>query len=234
VNEIHALSGAYAVDALDPLERKRFESHLAECADCRAEVASLREAAALLPAISDRAPSDAVRDRVLAEIATVRPLPPLAPAEEAPARRRGLARFLVAAALIVLLAGTAVAVHPWQHEASTSVAKQVLAASDAVSREVALKGGGSVTLVRSHELGKAVLLTHGIAAPPSGRTYQLWLQDPQGHMSPAGLVDGGGTRTVVLSGDAADATGAGITVEPAGGSPQPTTPPIALVGFGRA
>jgi anti-sigma-K factor RskA len=234
VNEIHALSGAYAVDALDELERKRFESHLAECADCRAEVASLREAAALLPAISDQPPADAVRNRILAEIGTVRPLPPLAPAAESPARRRVLARFLVAAALIVMVAGTVVAIRPWHHEAGRSVAGRVLTAGDAVTREVTLENGGSVTLVRSRELGRAVLVTHDIAAPPSGRTYQLWLQDPQGRMHPAGLVDAGGSRTVVLSGDAADAIGAGITVEPAGGSPQPTTAPIALVGFGRA
>ena len=45
MSDIHALSGAYAVDALDDIERARFEQHLAECADCRAEVAALREAA---------------------------------------------------------------------------------------------------------------------------------------------------------------------------------------------
>ena len=232
MNEIHALSGAYAVDALDDLERRRFEAHLAECADCRAEVASLREAAALLPAISDQRPPAAVRDAVLAGITTVRPLPPVAPPAEKP-NRRVVARLLVAAALIALVAGTVVAVHPWQHS-RTSVASRVLDAGDAVSREVALKGGGSVTLVRSHDLGRAVLLTHGIPAPPAGKTYELWLQDPRGNMHPAGLVDTGGDRTVVLSGDATNATGAGITVEPAGGSPQPTTAPIALVGFGRA
>jgi len=36
-HEIHALSGAYAVDALDPEERARFEEHLAACAECQAE-----------------------------------------------------------------------------------------------------------------------------------------------------------------------------------------------------
>ena len=32
MTEIHALSGAYAVDALDDLERAAFERHLGECA----------------------------------------------------------------------------------------------------------------------------------------------------------------------------------------------------------
>ncbi|HET8600823.1 MAG TPA: zf-HC2 domain-containing protein, partial [Segeticoccus sp.] len=47
-DDIHALSGAYAVDAVDEVERARFERHLTVCADCRAEVASLRAAAAEL------------------------------------------------------------------------------------------------------------------------------------------------------------------------------------------
>jgi hypothetical protein len=41
----------------------------------------------------------------------------------------------------------------------------------------------------------------------------------------------GADQVVVLDGDAAGATGAGITVEPPGGSAQPTTKPIAFVSF---
>ena len=41
-DDIHALSGAYAVDAVDERERADFEQHLAACAECRAEVASFR------------------------------------------------------------------------------------------------------------------------------------------------------------------------------------------------
>ena len=48
MSDIHALSGAYAVDALDDDERTEFEQHLAVCAECRAEVASFRETAALI------------------------------------------------------------------------------------------------------------------------------------------------------------------------------------------
>ena len=49
-DDIHSLVGAYAVDALDDAERARFEEHLATCAECRAEVASLRGAAASVAA----------------------------------------------------------------------------------------------------------------------------------------------------------------------------------------
>ena len=74
---MHALSGAYAVDALDPGERVRFELHLAHCAECRSEVDGLREAAARLGSGADVAPPPALRGDVLAAIETVRPLPPL-------------------------------------------------------------------------------------------------------------------------------------------------------------
>ena len=77
MNEIHALSGAYAIDALDDLERAQFERHLAECRECRAEVDSLREASGLLAETSPATPPAALRDRVLADITKVRPLPPL-------------------------------------------------------------------------------------------------------------------------------------------------------------
>ena len=48
MSDIHALSGAYAVDALDDDERELFEQHLAVCPECRAEVRSFGETAALI------------------------------------------------------------------------------------------------------------------------------------------------------------------------------------------
>ena len=83
--DIHALSGAYAVDAVDDLERARFERHLHECASCRDEVASLRESAAHLSESVAVTPPPALRALVLDEIRAVRPLPPeISPAQHAP------------------------------------------------------------------------------------------------------------------------------------------------------
>ncbi|MEV0202373.1 zf-HC2 domain-containing protein, partial [Nonomuraea sp. NPDC050691] len=47
-DELHALSGAYAVHALPEGEVVLFERHLAGCAACAAEVRRLRETAARL------------------------------------------------------------------------------------------------------------------------------------------------------------------------------------------
>ena len=68
-------------------------------------------------------------------------------------------------------------------------------------------------------------------AAPAGKVYQLWLDVPGEGMVSAGLMPPKADQTVLLDGDAAAATGAGITVEPAGGSPAPTGDPIALFDF---
>ena len=47
-NDVHALVGPYALDALDENEEQSFEQHLALCERCREELAGLREAAASL------------------------------------------------------------------------------------------------------------------------------------------------------------------------------------------
>ena len=73
---LHALSGAYAVDALDDAERAAFERHLAQCPDCQQEVASLREATALMADDAVMTPPPGLRDSVLAGIKNIRPIPP--------------------------------------------------------------------------------------------------------------------------------------------------------------
>ena len=251
--DIHALSGAYAVDALDDVERARFERHLAGCSACRAEVESLVAAASELSVLTEVAPPASLRAKVLAEIATVRPLPPTEVTEQtddgsadvraaddlADRRRsrsaRGLSRgwrVVVAAATVAVLAIGGFTV--WRQidkDPQRAIADQVLAAPDATRYGQRLAGGATATIVRSNSLHKAVLVTSGMTQPPSGKVFQLWLQDATGHMTSAGLMPGGGDQVVVLSGDASHSKGAGITVEPEGGSDQPTSNPIAFVAF---
>jgi anti-sigma-K factor RskA len=52
-------------------------------------------------------------------------------------------------------------------------------------------------------------------------------------MVSAGVMPAKADQTVLLQGDAATATAVGITVEPRGGSPEPTSDPIALFDFGK-
>src|SRR5262249_48820234 len=75
--EVHALTGAYVCDALDPQERAAFEEHLTECATCRQEVAELREVAAALGAAAVAKPPDTLKLIVDASITVTRQLPPV-------------------------------------------------------------------------------------------------------------------------------------------------------------
>ena len=111
------------------------------------------------------------------------------------------------------------------------MAEQVISAPDASKQTISLAGGAEVTLVRSASLGKAVVVTENMPSPPSGKVYELWLQNAEGQMERAGLMPVAADQKVVLDGDAAAAVGAGITVEPEGGSTQPTSEPIALFDF---
>jgi anti-sigma-K factor RskA len=246
VNEsLHALSGAYAVDALDDAERATFEKHLPGCLDCQQEVASLREATALMADDAALTPPPALRDSVLAGIKTIRPLPPetgahIAPRPEQkpamakvlPMRRRFIAsRLMAAAAAVLVVAGGVTAWQTMRDDTSTSqlsAADEVLAASDAKHVSIDFKDGSNATVVRSLSKGKAVLLTENMALPPSGKAFEVWLQDAKGTMVPAGMMKPQGDNKMLLEGDATKATGVGITVEPKGGSDTPTSEPIAL------
>ena len=246
---LHALSGAYAVDALDDAERAAFERHLAQCPDCQQEVASLREATALMADDAVMTPPPGLRDSVLAGIKNIRPIPPetagstdeddretVAPVLPMRPRRRRIASLVAAAAAILAVAG-GVVLQPWQDDPDInqmSPADQVLAAEDVKHVSIDFDDGSKATVFHSPQQGRAVLVTDDMAAPPRGKTFELWLQDDSGAMVPAGLMKKPGDNKVLLKGDAAKATGVGITVEPEGGSEEPTTEPIALFELDEA
>lgn len=244
---LHALSGAYVVDALDDDERATFEEHLPGCLDCQAEVASLREAVAVMAHDAATTPPPSLRTSVLAGIATVRPLPPehvedapalveetdrpLAPVVPLRPRRRrrlaGAVASLAAAAAVV----TGMVYQPWADDAkigTLSAADQVVSAADAQKVSVDFTDGSRADVYRSKAKGRAVIITHGMAAPPSGKVFELWLRDAAGTMRPAGLMRTAGDQKVLLKGDATKADAVGITVEPEKGSTRPTTKPIAM------
>ena len=63
---LRELSGLYVLDALRGTELVEFDAHLAECDECRAEVAALRQAAtALAYAVPQTDPHPSLRERVM-------------------------------------------------------------------------------------------------------------------------------------------------------------------------
>ena len=234
MSDVHQLTGAYALDALDELERARFEQHLSECEDCRVEVAELRETAALLAETVATPPPASLRDSVLAGISQVRPLAPEVPTatpvtgRTASARRRWMP-LLVAAALALIVGVGAAVTQPWaDDEPRLTAAEQVQRAPDAEEVFLDLGDAGRATVVRSKAEDRAVIVTEDMVSAPEGKDYELWFQTPDEAMVPAGLMKDDPDQTVVLDGPAAEAIAVGITVEPDGGSPEPTTDPIAL------
>jgi anti-sigma-K factor RskA len=245
MSDSHALSGAYAVNALDADERQRFEKHLEVCPECRAEVRSFSETAALMAEAQAETPPPSLRDSVLSGIASVRPLPPETPpvtptddptstevtrAGSATVRtlpRRVFPVLVAASVALILLAVGALVWQPWSGPESTSLADRIMAAPDAVSVTEPVPGGGQLTIVRSASLKRAVMVGKDVPAPEPGTTYQLWLLQPGEGMVSAGLMTDVAEPTV-LTGDAATAEAAAVSVEPETGSAHPTSDPLAL------
>lgn len=230
--DIHALTGAYALDAVSGMERVDFERHLAECESCSQEVRELRDTAAQLALAADEPPPPALKQRVFDEIQTVRQLSP--ETTVVPLRRRSLAQRLTAVAAAVFFVATVglgvivVRQNAQLDDANAQAAQleQILSSPDA--RLVTLQptentpeGSGSMKVAFSTSQDKMLLLSTDLAAAPSGKTYQLW-----------GLVEGTprsmgfvtpehGEVQLAVSG-IGKADEVAISVEPASGSEKPT------------
>jgi anti-sigma-K factor RskA len=226
--EIHELSAAYALDALDPAEREAFEEHLSRCAECREGVAAFREVAGDLAYDADAPPPPpALRERILAEVrrngATVVALP----------RRRWLAP--VAAAAAVAAGVAALALSFWAADLSQQLDEEraalhlseeavaVLAQRDAT--RIPLDDAEGM-LVVDDESGEGWLVLRGLESAPSAKTYEAWVIE-DGEAVPAGLFTGGGVSTVVpLTVPVPDGAIVAVTLEQAGGVEQPTQDPL--------
>jgi len=77
-DDLHALSGAYALDAVDDIERAAFLRHMAECDSCAAEAGEFREVAARLGDVVEEPPAR-LRANVLAAIGQTRQVGPVDP-----------------------------------------------------------------------------------------------------------------------------------------------------------
>lgn len=228
--DIHALSGAYAVDALDDQEREAFERHLAGCSACQAEVDSLREAAASLADTVAMTPPAHLRDAVLGEIAKVRPLPPLIPIGHRRSNRlRWVSGSVVLAAAIALFVVFS-APRTSNPSPNLSAAAQIVHADDAITVSQHLGNGATVVWYRSARLNGAAVSIKNLPTAPPGKTYELWLQTSDGVMHRDRLIHGG-TTLVKLQGSGRSAVGAGLTVEPTGGSSKPTLPAVTVASF---
>ena len=244
--EIHALAGAYALDAVSETERAAFERHVRECAACEAEVAELREAASRLATGTWSAPPPRLRAAVLEQVRRTRQVRPGAggPERESAALGRWRRRTAAAVAAAILAAGASAATYAVQQQrvreeraaaaaarAEAARVRAVLAAPDAQLRTGTVHGGGRVTVVVSERLDTAVIMLTGAAAPGPGRAYQFWAVHGTASR-PAGVLAAGQTSATHSIQGVRGMDALRLTVEPAGGSAEPTLPPVAAVPMG--
>jgi anti-sigma-K factor RskA len=247
--DAHTLAGAYAMDAISAPDRDRFERHLAECEECAREVASLREATAMLGTAAAEPLPAGLKERVLAAAAVTRQQPPVDEAVTRPHHRRATARvgprlsllawpgrLALAAGAAAVAAVLAVAVvfgvtngsiqqQLDQAQASSQQIAVVLTAQDAHMATGTVAGGGTATIVMSHSRHALVFTAQGLHALPASRGYELWLIGPVG-TRPAGMLPAGGhgmTGPVIASG-LQPGDHLALTAEPADGSAHPDTP----------
>lgn len=257
---VHDLAVPYAVDALDPAELAEFEAHLPSCPECQVLVADLQESAAGLSEGLEVAPPTRLRQNLLDAVAAeavadetpvtdpaapagLRAVPetpvdgnpvvdramPTTPTTGSRSSRSGHRWWLAAAAAVVI--GTGV----WgaSQLIETDPALRIVQADDA-QRHTETLDQTEVVVITSASRDGAVLQLSGLSAPPTGQDYQAWFVDEDGSVRSAGLV-GPEMLTgeeLMLDGSPTGAVAVGITVEPAGGSEQPTSEPFLVVPLG--
>ena len=227
---IHELTAGYALDALDPEERRTYEAHLPDCERCREELTSLWDVAGgLAVAASGPEPSPELRGRILAgtraEPQVVVPLEPR--------RRRLLVPALSAAAAVA--AAVAIGLGIWASHLSSNLsstrsaldqqrkAAQIVADPDAQTIALA-KGTGRLVVAPD---GNAALALVGLEPAPTGKTYEVWVIAGKSPPEPSGLFPGRNgadlvhVEQMVGSGDVV-----AVTLEKSGGASAPTTTPL--------
>jgi anti-sigma-K factor RskA len=242
----HTLAAAYAMDAVPEPDRARFERHLAGCESCRQEVRGMREATAALGAASAVQPPAALREAVLRATEQTRQFPPpVSRARTAWAARSGRGwrprvAVALAGAVACALAGVAVVAGVLAYRMQSRLDQAqvrdhtvalVLGAPDARMLSAPVRTGGMATVVMSHREHALVFTAADLHVLPSAESYELWLTGPGGS-KPAGMVDVSGrgkmVGPMVVSGLSAGES-VRLTVEPASGSPRPTSPPIVVI-----
>lgn len=206
--EIHELSAAYALDALDPDENRVFEEHLARCSQCRDDVASFQETtAALAHDVDAPPPPPALRQRILERARSERPT-------VVPLRRRWVVP--ATAGLAAAASVAAIALGIWAASLSSELDQraEVFPLSD---------GRGSLVVAPG---GEATLVVSGLSPAPSGKTYEIWVFK-DGEPRRAGLFDDAERRTAVaVMRPVSEGDVVAVTLEVAGGVDAPTGRPL--------
>ena len=218
-DEVEELIGAYVLGALPTESLSEIGEHLATCAN-HPETAELQAVAGSLAlAAPEKEPSPALKTRLMAAVGSEG----RAPAQAKPSANPfvWLIRLMqTRLAPYALAAGLAVAL----------VALLLTNGGDGGETLVAdFTDGGQARgqLIYIPDSGLAVLQAHGLEELPTDKTYQVWALRGDEPASIGFLDDPARGEVVTTLGvDLSGADAVAVTVEPRGGSPQPTTTPV--------
>jgi anti-sigma-K factor RskA len=226
--DLIALATPYALHAVPESELADIERRVAAAPPDVAqafddEVRAVRETMAVVSAATAVEPPDHLRDRLLTEVSTLAPVRMVRPRI-----KRWQATGLAAAAALVIGLGALGVGLALRQAPAPSTAEQVFAAPDVRTVSGQIPTGGTATVVFSREKNAGVLVMNNVAPPRQGTVYQMWLIGDKGPQS-AGTMDAKAvapSTTAVLPALGSSKVLA-FTVEPPGGSAQPTSAPFA-------
>ncbi len=224
--EVEELAGAYALEALPAETLREVREHLASCSQ-HSEVGGLRAVASTLSAAApEMEPPPGLKTRLMDEIR-----------QEAAPAAEGEPHEMDGSWLRRWLSPT---VRPYVLAAALAIAVAVLAGWN-VYLQTSDGGGQDVTIVRAlsdgggtqgrivyiQEEQLAVIAVQDLAPLPADKVYQVWAISDDTTIG-IGLFNTSesGEASAAIQFDLSEAEIVAITIEPAGGSPQPTTEPV--------
>ena len=251
--EVDELMGAFALDALAPDEAEAVRAHLAGCPEQAAQAQELVSVALRIPAVAEPVdPPVMLRSRVLTAVTSVQQdavntdrhvgdrAVPGTPAARTLGDRRSDNRIisfprrgaLVWSAIAAVVVGGFIGLVAWNVVLQTGGGNDVQRLAERASNVATLQahgvsGSGLVIVYKDEK--KALVVGDGLRPlDATANTYQLWAIDSGGTAKSIGLMEASadGHVIAVVPFDPATAGTLAVTIEPAGGSGQPTSSPI--------
>jgi anti-sigma-K factor RskA len=147
---------------------------------------------------------------------------------------RPVALFSASAAVIAIVAGGVVVggagISAVTASGSTQADKlaAITQAADISRVSAPVKNGGTASVIWSDSLKSSAIVSGNLTKLPSNKEYELWYINSKGIARSAGALktDDKDTAWSVLDGRLQKGDSIGVTVEPTGGSPKPTTAPV--------
>jgi anti-sigma-K factor RskA len=223
---------AYALGALPAPEAAEVQEHLLTCERCREEYRFLRPAVTAIAYSAEGRGDESMGSVVASPLLKARVMKRVRAesARQSMLRLRLPYAFAAACLAIAIVAGLAdVALNArLQRETVKSNAQAQVIADLSAADSQRYRFAGGVVVTRGSRL---YLTMHDLPALPQGRIYQAWtLAKGATKVAPSVTFEPAPGLTVVHLPESAMTTAAvAVSVEPAGGSQQPSTKPIALV-----